>query len=127
MMPAINESQKTTNKIEIINPYDHPSIIIPDFNLAGRVLRFFLTKILHNKILHQRLIMIMHVIEELEGGLTQIEIRALQELAIEVGGQAIHIWNGRELMDDEIKENKYPGNHWLTPSPKYEIKEVKGL
>ena len=61
--------------------------------------------------------MIMHVIEELEGGLSQIEIRALQELAIEVGGQTVHIWNGRELIDEEIKENKYPGDQWLASPP----------
>ncbi|MFC1589385.1 rod shape-determining protein [Pseudomonadota bacterium] len=115
---AKNEPQQSGNRIDIINPFDHPRTIIANFDIARYAFRFFLKHILHNKLLRPRLIMIIHVTEELEGGLTQLEIRAIQELAISEGGQAVHIWNGRELMDNEIKENKYPGDHWLTSPPR---------
>lgn len=114
---AKNESQQNNNKIDIINPFDHPRTIIANFDIASHTFRFFLKQILHNKLLRPRLIMIIHVIEEMEGGLTQVEITALQELALAEGGQAVHIWDGRQLMDEEIKENKYPGDHWLTSPP----------
>ena len=37
-----------------------------------------------------------------EGGFTQIEIRALRELAIGAGASKAFVWHGRDLTDEEL-------------------------
>ena len=61
----------------------------------------------------------MHPLEKTEGGLTQIEVRALQELAAGAGAIEAHVWQGRELMDYELESRKFPEGHWLSGKPKW--------
>jgi rod shape-determining protein MreB len=46
---------------------------------------------------------VMHPLAMTEGGLSQIEARALQELAEGAGGKTSIVWEGHELQDAEVK------------------------
>ena len=42
-----------------------------------------------------------------EGGWTQIEIRALHELAMGAGASRVVVWHGREISDEELREQRF--------------------
>ncbi|MDR0775498.1 MAG: hypothetical protein LBE81_02535 [Azonexus sp.] len=44
----------------------------------------------------------MHPIDTIEGGLTQVEERLLQELTIGAGASKVRIWVGKPLTDAEV-------------------------
>ena len=50
---------------------------------------------------------VMHPLEMTEGGLCAVERRVLLELAEGAGGKRGVIWEGRELVDNEILEKAY--------------------
>lgn len=47
---------------------------------------------------------VIHPLEMIEGGLSQIEDRILHELAIGAGASKVVVWIGSELSDSEVKE-----------------------
>jgi rod shape-determining protein MreB len=46
----------------------------------------------------------MHPLEMTEGGLSEIEKRILNELAIGAGAMKVVVWVGPELSDTEVRE-----------------------
>jgi len=116
---AKEEALSSKNEFELLNGFDHPRTIISDFTIAEKTLQHFFHKLSKNKLLRPSPIVVMHVLEKLDGGLTQVEVRALKELAIGAGARESYVWTGRELMDYEFESNKYPGNYWLPEEPKW--------
>ena len=49
----------------------------------------------------------MHLQEEVTGGLSQIEVQLLKELALGENARAVTVWQGKELSIDEIKAEVY--------------------
>ena len=47
-------------------------------------------------------IVLIHPTAMIEGGLSQIEDRALRELGAGSGARSVHIWIGHELSDNEV-------------------------
>ncbi len=45
---------------------------------------------------------LMHPIEKVDGGLSQVEERVLRDLAISVGAQKVVVWVGHELTDNDV-------------------------
>ena len=93
--------------VELKNGFGHPRVIIGDFSLAEKTLMYFLSKIYKNKIIRPSPVLIIHVLETLEGGMSQIEDRALRELGVSAGGREIYLWYGKELSDQEIQRKEY--------------------
>lgn len=116
---AESEAARQNQPYRLINPFDHPRTIIADFTVAEKLLQFFFRQLAHSKIFRPSPIVILHPLDKTEGGLTQIEVRALQELGAGAGARETHIWTGKELSDTEIESNRYPGNHWLPEPPRW--------
>ena len=104
---------------DLINGFDHPRTVIADFTLAGKALQHAFAGMVSGALLRPAPIVVLHVLEPLEGVLTEVELRALQELASGAGAREAHVWGGRELTDRELQEESFPGDHWLTPRPKW--------
>ncbi len=47
---------------------------------------------------------LLHPLETIDGGLTQIEERAFQELAIGAGASKVKVWSGPALSDAQVVE-----------------------
>ena len=116
---AAIEASKSKNEYELINGFDHPRSIISDFTVAEKTLQYFFRELIKNEIIRVSPIVVMHVLDKIDGGLTQVEIRALQELAAGAGAREAYVWTGRELMDYEFVCKKFPGNHWMPEQPKW--------
>ena len=52
-------------------------------------------------------IVIMHWTGKLDGGLADMERRVLRELADSVGARRSHVWEGRELTSEDIRQGFY--------------------
>ena len=113
---------KLNPALELHNGFLHPRTIIADFTIAERTLQYFLNQVSSNTFIRPAPVLILHVTDEWEGGLTGIEVRALQELATGAGARESHIWTGRELTDQEIRTRHFPGDNWLPQRPTW----VKG-
>jgi rod shape-determining protein MreB len=49
-------------------------------------------------------ILLMHPMEKTEGGLSQVEERILQELALGAGARRAVIWVGQALTDQQVRD-----------------------
>jgi rod shape-determining protein MreB and related proteins len=88
--------------LEIVNPFKHPRMLIADFTLGQQVLKGFLRKLYASSLLPRRPVLVLHPRIDPEGGFTEIEIRALRELALGAGASRVFVWHGRELLQREL-------------------------
>lgn len=95
-------------EIKIANGFKHPRTIIADFTIAELVMSHFVKQVLKPRILCPSPIMIIHPIDELEGGLTQVEGRALRELCCMAGARDAYCWQGLELSNNELRTLDFP-------------------
>lgn len=77
--------------------FSHPRTVLGDFIVAEKALTEAFKEAWPNRLLAPRPQVIMHPRELLEGGLTMIEERALQELALGAGARQVKVWTGAEL------------------------------
>jgi rod shape-determining protein MreB len=88
-------------------PFAHPRSLISDFLIAEKLLQQLVRRLIKGKPFRASPVMIIHPLEKLEGGLTQIEARAFQELAAATGAREAHVWVGRELQDHELRAKTF--------------------
>ena len=102
---------------ELVNPFKHPRALLSDFTVAEQVVKHFVTKACmasKGGIFRPAPIVVMHPLVDPEGGFTQIEVRAMHELALGAGARKAIIWHGRELSNEELSSLKFgPGGKVL--------------
>jgi rod shape-determining protein MreB len=92
---------------------------LADFTVAEKLLQHAVHQLATNALLRPSPRMILHPLEKTEGGLTQVEVRAWQELAAGAGARSAAVWIGADLSDADILEHRYPGEAWLPEPPKW--------
>lgn len=90
-----------------VNPFQHPRILIADFLVAEVLLRYAFHAVSPGGWLQPSPLVVCHVLEPLDGGLSQIESRALMELMAGAGARDTVLWEGRELTDLELRSGAY--------------------
>lgn len=88
--------------ISISNGFLHPRTLLADFAIAEQTLKHLVKKVLPKSLFVASPIIVLHPLSLLEGGLTQIEIRAFAELGSMVGARRVFVWNGPELTQEEL-------------------------
>jgi rod shape-determining protein MreB and related proteins len=91
----------------LINPFDHPRVVIGDFTIAQLILQHAFRVVSGSTPFRPSPIAVLHPVEKLAGGLTGIEMRALRELGEGAGAFETHIWQGRDLTDPELLAGVY--------------------
>ncbi|PSV27869.1 rod shape-determining protein [Photobacterium sp. GB-56] len=84
-----NAKHLSGSNITVINPFDHKRSFVGDFACAEKLLQYAVREVLgHNKfVLSPRIV--MHQLEKVDGGLTDIEERVLKELAMGAGAREV--------------------------------------
>ncbi len=93
-------SPEATNTLQ---PFDHPRILIEDYTAAEKIFMYVVRKLSGYKYFMPSPVMVVHPDLELEGGITQIELRALREIAEASGARTVYFHSGRQLTDQEVR------------------------
>lgn len=103
-------SHKSTSSVKIINPFAHPRTLVSDFTVGEQVLKAFLRRLQGDSIFAISPKVVLHPLGNPDGGFTQIEIRALAEMAYGSGASQVTVWQGRTLTDQELLSGKFPND-----------------
>ena len=106
LVEAIGASARNASSFTV-NPFSHPRVFVEDFLVAEKVLAYAFMIVSGKKPFRVSPIVVAHVIEKLDGGLTQIEYRVLHELFENVGARKTYFWDEHELTDDELRSGAY--------------------
>ena len=91
--------------VHLHHAFNHPRVLIGGFDSALLVVRHFLRRACHGRLPLLGFTLVLHVQEELEGGLTDVESRALMELGLRAGARKVVICQEPQtLSDDEIMQ-----------------------
>jgi rod shape-determining protein MreB len=96
-----------TQPADLVNPFKHPRSLLSDFTVAEVVIKSFVKKLFEDRLFAPAPIVVLHPQVDPEGGFTQIEIRALRELAFGAGASKEVVWHGRDLTDNELLNLKF--------------------
>ena len=96
--------------VQLDNPFGHPRSIVSDFTAGERLIGSLIKRVVKRAYFSTSLLVVMHPLGDPEGGFTQIERRALQEMALGAGASEAHVWIGRALTDHEIVSGSYSVN-----------------
>ncbi len=88
---------RLSQDFEVSNPFSHPRVLVSSFVKAEKVLMHGIREVHKSKFLSPSPVVIMHPMEKLEGGMTDIEVRVLRELALGAGAREVHLHVGNEL------------------------------
>lgn len=85
------------------NPsFSHPRTLLGNFTVADALLRQGLGQVASRNRFRLAAQVVLHPLENIEGGLTQIEERAFQELVLGAGAGQVRIWIGPALSDAQV-------------------------
>ncbi len=99
---AVARVREQGDEFELINPFDHPRLVLQAFDTAEKMLHYFLLK-LQPKSAIVRPLLVLHPARQLAGGLSDIEQRALTELGAGVGARKVYLWTGRALNLQDLR------------------------
>lgn len=94
------------SQLEVSNPFSHPRVLISHFSKVEKVLTYGIREVLNSGLIPPSPIVIMHPMEKLEGGVTEIECRVYRELAMGAGAREVYIHIGRELSPHSFSLNQ---------------------
>lgn len=81
--------------------FSHPRMLVGNFTAAQRCLKAALSEARGGGLaLVTRVV--MHPMETVDGGLTEVEERLFQELALSAGASKVVVWVGAPLSDTEV-------------------------
>jgi rod shape-determining protein MreB and related proteins len=81
-----------TANIEVTNPFAHPRLLIGDFYNAEKILMHAVREVCRKKLFPPSPRVVIHPMEKLEGGLTDIELRVFRELCIGAGAREVVVY-----------------------------------
>lgn len=93
--------------VSLVNGFRHPRTLLADFMVAEQTLRHFVQQALPRSWLKVAPVLVLHPQAMLEGGLTQVEIRALAELGHGAGARKVFVWAGPELSREELLQQRF--------------------
>jgi rod shape-determining protein MreB len=96
--------------VSLGNGFQHPRTLLADFSIAETTLKLLLQQLAPRRWLQLPPVLILHPQTHLEGGLTQIEIRALAELALSAGAKRVYVWVGAALSPSSLARLEFPQN-----------------
>ena len=84
-------------------PFSHPRSLIRNFTHAQALFKAAVAEVT-SRGLPKLIRIVLHPMELLEGGLTQVEETALRELALGARASKVVVWVGPELGDDAVRK-----------------------
>lgn len=86
------------------NSFTTKRLLVGDFTIAEVTLKNSLKKLLEGRWFAASPSMVIHPMEMVEGGLSQVEERVFLELGRGAGARKVCVWVGHELSDEEARQ-----------------------
>ena len=99
------EAMRGKPDVNVVNPFDHPRLVVGDFTVGEKLLQHALRSLFKAKWAPRILEGLMHPERDMEGGLTQVEYRAVRELGENAGCRKVAVHEGRALTMEEVKRH----------------------
>lgn len=92
-----------------LEPFTTKRLLVGEFTTAEKHLSAVIEKVHKGKWFSTSPVAVIHPMEMVDGGLSQIEERVFKELAAGAGAKKVVVWLGHELSDHEVinKANNY--------------------
>jgi rod shape-determining protein MreB len=90
-----------------VNPFSHPRLFVYEFEVLEKLFQHAFSVVSKSRVIAPAPIVVIHVVEKLEGGLTDIEKRVLLEAAFSAGAYDVKIWDGPELTNQQLQAGEY--------------------
>lgn len=101
-------ASQSCQTVKIVNPFAHPRSLVSDFTVAEQLIKAFIKRLGGQGIFSVAPEIVMHPQGNPAGGFTQIEIRAILEMALGAGASKVKVWQGRALTDHELLSRQFP-------------------
>ena len=103
------ESGKTLTVVPP-EPFTTQRLLVGRFDVAQHALRKALRELAGGGLLALAPAVVMHPLEMIEGGLSQVEERIMREMAIGAGARKVAVWTGPDLSDADVKARLKDGS-----------------
>lgn len=98
----IDSGEEVTVKPE--TPFTSPRLLIGEFLVAENTLKGAMRQLFKGRWFRPSPTVLIQPMELIEGGMSEVEKRILQEAAIGAGASRAIVWSGKELTDDEVRQ-----------------------
>lgn len=88
--------------VQVYRPFAHPRSIVSCYEEGEALLSQLIKQALGRPWLSLPPRVVIHPLGAPEGDFTQVELRALQAMALAAGARPVHLWTGRVLTDAEV-------------------------
>lgn len=88
-------------------PFSSDRLVVGNYTIATEVLSKGLKELKSTKFGVLAPIIVMHPKHLCEGGLSQIEHRAISEVARAAGAKKVHVWEGDNLSREQLLKGEY--------------------
>lgn len=95
--PNKQPKEKPVPDLTLVNPFDHPRLLIADFSYAEKLLRYAIYRVYEKSILPRYPVLIIQPMEKTEGGINDIERRMYTELGLGAGARKVYVHDGAPL------------------------------
>jgi rod shape-determining protein MreB len=106
MGPQAHAAAAQVASCEVVNPFAHPRSLVSDLACATLLLRASIRRVSPRHWLHPKPQVFLHLADEPEGGYTDVECRALGEMALGAGARNAVLCIGGLPSDQEMLEMK---------------------
>lgn len=93
-----------TKTISSPEPFSTSRLLVGEFGLAEYYLTTGVKEVLPKKIIKPSPAILIHPVEMTEGGLSEVEIKILREIALGAGAHKVVVWDGGTLTLDQVCE-----------------------
>jgi actin-like ATPase involved in cell morphogenesis len=104
---AVGEEALHRHDCELFQPFSHERIIVADFEAAQALLRYPIMQAMGRRVMIKPRV-ILHPLRPIAAALTDVEVRALLELALSVSASWAAVYVGAELSAETYTKTSFP-------------------
>jgi rod shape-determining protein MreB len=105
-----------TSDSECINPFSHPRTLLANFTVGEKLLQHIFRHLHEGTLLRPSPQVVIQPMEKLEGGLSEVETRAFQELAAGAGARDVVVYVGKALQTEDFNFVSFKKQHNSSPT-----------
>ncbi|MES9814134.1 MAG: 1-pyrroline-5-carboxylate dehydrogenase [Candidatus Thiodiazotropha sp.] len=88
--------------VTAVEPFTTKRLLVGEFMAAEKYLKQGVKKVHEGRWFPASPVIVIHPLEMIEGGLSEVEERVLKEVATGAGASKVIVWVGHELSDHEV-------------------------